>query len=386
MPWSRTICFCTVRRDTFAFGQQLPAVGVDPLRRDRLERRLGTELWQQRTVRRVAVVADRRGPAGLLMLDVAEPLGHGISERPAAGRFAPGESAATSLVEHFAQSILRGAVGEEPVLGSAAASPLRADPPLQIAAVGGADPSVEDRPSRRSISRLWPVTRRISPAPRSRRSVAKLAPRPPAARPSRPDRVERLGQRFVERFTDERRDDALAERLDLDRLARLRRVEAAVDLRDRWQVALGGLLGGQRDAPPVPVARLVYEYALRVRLNVGPLWIEVADVENGALVAAQDRGDVRVQEAADLPVRRRYRGQVLLREGPFQDAAEGPRLSDDQRRRRAVPAADPGVLDGLGSELGHGVGVVPRGQRARLVNDPLPRHETFVAQPLRGVG
>jgi hypothetical protein len=60
--------------------------------------------------------------------------------------------------------------------------------------------------------------------------------------------VEWLGQELVERAADDRRNDSLAERLDLDRFVHAWGPEAPVDLLDGGEVSALDLLGGEGEA------------------------------------------------------------------------------------------------------------------------------------------
>jgi hypothetical protein len=163
---------------------------------------------------------------------------------------------------------------------------------------------------------------------------------------------ERLGEKRVQRGADDRRHDALTERLDLDRCMHPWRAEAAVDLLGSRKRK--SLLGGQRNAHPFARPRLFLKNASGVALDVLPGKVEVADIEDAPqrpYRASEKRHDVRVQEPSDLAVRSRDSAEVLGRDCASENTAERARLADDQRRRRVAPTVDAGIVDGVGEIL-----------------------------------
>jgi len=72
-----------------ALDEQALAVGVDARRVDRVQQRVGAELRQEVAPHRVAVVADGRRPAVLLVGDVGEPRLACLTERVVVGTLAP---------------------------------------------------------------------------------------------------------------------------------------------------------------------------------------------------------------------------------------------------------------------------------------------------------
>ena len=155
---------------------------------------------------------------------------------------------------------------------------------------------------------------------------------------------ERFGQQRVERIADDRGDHALAERLDLDRLASPRRLVAAVDLLDGREAARR-LLGGQRDPPPLrsPASRTSTR---RVFASMSPPWCRGRRRRGRGARCPRSTGAMFVcRKPPTWPLvavtGQRYSGASVARRTP-------PKVRDSQTISGgscAVPAVDPGVVD-----------------------------------------
>jgi hypothetical protein len=126
-----------------ALAQQPLPVHVDPLGRDLLERRRLAELCHQRPAH-IPVVRLRRGGQLLVVAAVALVLRARVLERLAGARLGASQRAAPSVGQQLLQRLVRGAVGLVAGGWAAALGPPRAEPLLDLAAVGQAVLQVQD--------------------------------------------------------------------------------------------------------------------------------------------------------------------------------------------------------------------------------------------------